>query len=190
MSRSIVPNKEVFQYAIRYLPTGKYLKKTPGSSFYETDIPGCYNSAKVAARSLATSFEYLKRYDPKDCEIVKFRLFMEEVKELSKKEVECEKEISKITQLREVLGETCWEVIENWQDAHAIFSYVQHLDNRHVDENITLHGHIKTFKTAKGLFQFVWSHNQKHNEAPVSILEGTDYNWDRKIEELKKQHGM
>lgn len=190
MSKSIKPNTEVFQYAIRYLPTGKYLKKTPGSSFYETDIPSVYVSPKVAKKSLENEGRWLSRYDPKDCEIVKFRLIMEEVKEPTPEEIEYNKKLKNLQMLRKVLGEILWEEIESERGKSEIFRLIRHLDNVPVSTGNSLHCYDEVHKTSQGTFQLVWSHDQDTSEAPMSISRAVDYNWDDKIQELKTKYGI
>ena len=189
MSKSIKPNTEVFQYAIRYLPTGKYLKKTPGSSFYETETPSVYNSAKVAMKSLENEARW-GRYKPQDCEIVKFRLIMEEVKEPTPAELEYQNELKNINTLRKVLGEVKWIEVESERGKSEIFSLILHLDNVPVSSGHSLHCYVEVHKNHQGTFQLVWSNDQSKDEIPMSISRATDYNWDDKIKELKLKYGI
>lgn len=189
MSKSIKPNTEVFQYAIRYLPTGKYLKKTPGSSFYETDIPSVYVSPKVAKKSLENEARW-GRYKPEDCEIVKFRLIMEEVKEPTPEEIEYEKELKNLQMLRKVLGEVQWEEVESERGRWELFRFIKHLDNKPVSEGSSLHCYDEVHKNSQGTFQLVWSHEQSRDEMPMSISRAVDYNWDDRIKQLKFKYGI
>lgn len=190
MAKSIAPGKDVFQYAIRYLPTGKYLKRYSGSSFFETDIPACYNSPKVAMKSLETSFKYLKRYDPKDCQIVKFVLRMEEVKEPTPEEIEYEKELKILQQIRAISGEIEWSDIEGERGQWETFRWLKHLDLVPYEEGSGLFCFDKKFKTSNGYFHLIWEHCQKEDELPISISRGVEYNWDLRIQELKDKYGI
>ena len=189
MSKSIKPNTEVFQYAIRYLPTGKYLKKTPGSSFYETDIPSVYVSPKVAKKSLENEARW-GRYKPEDCEIVKFRLIMEEVKEPTPAELEYQEELKNINMLRRVLGDVKWEEVESERGKWELFRYIQHLDNTPASKGSSLHCFDEVHKTSQGTFQLAWSNDQSRDEMPLSISRAVDYNWDDRIMQLKLKNGI
>ena len=190
MTKSIVPNKEVFQWAIRHLPTGKYLKKTPGHSFYTTDIPSVYNSPKVAMKSLENESKWNHLCKPEDCQIVKFRLIMEEVKEPTAEEIEFQKELKSINSLRKVLGETRLEEIGSSQQKCEMFRVIKHLDNMPVSTGSSLHCYDEVYKTRHGTFQLIWEHGQDTNECPISISQIIDYNWDDKIQELKLKYGI
>lgn len=190
MAKSIVPGKEVFQYAIRYLPTGRYLKRTSGSSFYETDIPACYNSPKVAKTSLETSFKFYKRFDPQNCEIVKFRLWMEEVKEPTPEEIEYEKELKNLQLFRKLTGEIEWSEIQSERGKWEMFRWLRHLDLVPIEEGDSLHCFDKKYKTSDGYFLLVWEHGQKEDDMPISISRGVEYNWDKRFQELKDKYGI
>lgn len=189
MTKSIVPNKEVFQYAIRHIPTGKYLKKTPGSSFYETDIPSVYNSPKVAMKSLENDSRW-GRFKPQDCEIVKFRLIMEEVKEPTPEEIEYEKELKNLQMLRKVLGEIQWEEINSERGKWEIFKFIKHLDNEPFSSGNSLHCYDEVHKNSHGTFKLVWTVDQSKNDIPMSISRAVDYNWDERIKHLKLKYGI
>ncbi len=189
MSKSIVPNKEVFQYAIRYLPTGKYLKKTPGSSFYETEIPSVYVSAKVAMKSLENEARW-GRYKPEDCQIVKFRLIMEEVKEPTPEEIEYEAELKNLNMLRRVLGETRWEEVESERGKWEIFNFINTQRLEPISVGNSLHCHDQVYETLNGKYQLLWTHGEAKDEVPMSICRAVDYNWDDKIKELKLKYGI
>ena len=189
MSKSIKPNTEVFQYAIRYLPTGKYLKKTPGSSFYETETPSVYNSAKVAMKSLENEARW-GRYKPQDCEIVKFRLIMEEVKEPTPEEIAYEAELKELNFRRKVLGEQRWEEIESERGKWEIFRYINHLGNQPISVGDSLHCRDQVYKTSQGTYQLLWTHDQPKDEVPMSISRAIDYNWDEQVERLKEKYGI
>lgn len=189
MSKSIKPNTEVFQYAIRYLPTGKYLKKTPGSSFYETETPSVYNSAKVAMKSLENDARW-GRFKPEDCEIVKFRLIMEEVKEPTPEQIEYEKELKDLTFRRKVLGEQRWEEVESERGRSEIFRFIRHLDLVPVSSGDSLHCHDEVHKTGQGTYQLVWTHDQSKDELPVSISRAIEYNWEEQFKALKLKYGI
>lgn len=190
MSKSIKPNTEVFQYAIRYLPTGKYLKKRPGYSFYETDIPSVYVSAKVAMKSLADCAKWASKYKPEDCEIVKFRIIMEEVKELSENEIAYEEELKKLNLQRKILGEIHWEEVTSERQKLEIFHYIEHADVFPISTGESLHCYDKVYKVSHGTYQFVWSHDQDKYEMPISISRAVDHNWDEKIRLLKHKYGI
>ena len=189
MTKSIVPNKEVFQYAIRYIPTGRYLKKTPGHSFYETDIPSVYNSPKVATKSLENESRW-GRYKVEDCEIVKFRLIMEEVKEPTPEEIEYEKELKNLNFLRRLNGETRWEEVESERGRWEIFNYINTLKLEPISVGNSLHCHDQVYETPNGKYQLLWSHDEAKDEVPMSISRAVDYNWDDKIKELKLKYGI
>ncbi len=188
MTKSIIPNKEVFQWAIRHKPTGKYLKKTPGSSFYETDIPSVYNSPKVAMNSLVNDSRW-GRFKPDDCEIVKFRLIMEEVKEPTQEEIDFEKELKRLNLARRSIGEVHWEEISSERGAWEIYSLIKHLDLQPIHVGDSLHCHSKRYQTSQGVYEFIWT-DSKISERPDSISRGIDYNWDDKIQELKLKYGI
>ena len=189
MSKSIVPNKEVFQYAIRYLPTGRYLKKRPGYSFYETDIPSVYTSSKVAMKSLEHAAAY-SRYKPEDCEIVKFRLIMEEVKEPTPEEIEYEKELKRLNMARAALGEIRWDEIESERGKDEVYRYVKHLGNYPISKGHSLHCYEEVYETYDGKYLFLWTNDQNTDYIPMSISRAIDYNWDEKIKELKLKYGI
>lgn len=189
MTKSIVPNKDVFQYAIRYLPTGKYLKKTPGRLFFETDIPSVYNSPKVAMSSLTNESKW-GRFKPEDCEIVKFRLIMEEVKEPTKEELEFQKELKNLEIARKSVGEVHWEEITSERGKWEIFNLINHLDKPAISFGDSLHCHEQVYENFQGKFQLIWSHDQPKDGLPMSISRGIDYNWDDKIQELKLKYGI
>ena len=189
MSKSIVPNKEVFQYGIRYLPTGRWLKKTPGHSFYETDIPSVYVSAKVALKSLENESRY-GRYKVEDCEIVKFRLIMEEVKEPTQAELEYEKELKSLNLLRKVIGEETWQEVESERAKFEIIRFVRHLGNNPISYGNSLHCYDEVYQTSNGKYQFVWTMDQSRDEAPASVSRAIPNNWDDKIKQLKFKYGI
>lgn len=189
MSKSIVPNKEVFQYGIRYLPTGKYLKKSAGTCFYETDIPSVYNSPKIAMNSLSNEARW-GRFKPEDCEIVKFRLIMEEVKQPTPAEIAFQEELTDIEMARKVVGEVHWEEIESERGKWEIFNLINHLDKPAKSFGDSLHCHEQVYENNEGMFKLLWSHDQPKDSLPMSISRGIDYNWDDKIQELKLKYGI
>ena len=189
MTKSIKPNTEVFQYAIRYIPTGRYLKKSPGSSFYETDIPSVYVSPKVAKKSLENEARW-GRYRSEDCEIVKFRLIMEEVKELTAEEMEYEKGLKNLQLLRKVLGEVKWEEVESDHDKCEVFQFIKNLNKKPISVENSFHCYSEVHKIFNGTFQMVWTNEQSVVEIPMSISRAVDYNWDDKIQELKTKYGI
>ena len=189
MSKSIVPNKEVFQYGIRYLPTGRWLKKTPGHSFYETDIPSVYNSPKVAKKSLENDARW-GRYKVEDCEIVKFRLIMEEVKEPTPEEIEYEKELKSLNLLRRVIGEHRWEEVESERAKWEIFNYINSQLLDPISTGNSLHCHDQVYETPNGKYQLLWTHDQPKDEVPASISRAIPNDWDTKIKALKFKYGI
>lgn len=188
MPKSIRPGVEVFQYAIRHKPTGKYLKKTSGSSFYETDIPAVYNSPKVALRSLENASKW-SRHKVADCEIVKFRLIMEEVKEPTPAEIEYEKELKSLNLLRKVIGEHRWEEVEGERAKWEIFNFITNAHLEPISSGSSLHCFDEVYETKQCKYQLLWTHGQK-DEMPASISRSIPNNWDEKIKALKFKYGI
>lgn len=189
MSRSIVPGKDIFQYAIRYLPTGKYLRKG-AYSFSETDIPACYVSEKVAAASIENNFKRYGKYNPKYCKIVKFVLRMEEVKEQTEEEIEYQKELTKIETLRKVLGEHRWEEIEETEKKNEIYLLIRHLNDCPISRGCSLHCSHEDYQTRQGVFRLMWCGSETKDHMPGSISEKVDYNWQKQIQDLKDKYGI
>jgi hypothetical protein len=190
MSKSIAPGKEVFQFGIRHLPTGRWLKKTPGHSFYLTDIPSVYNSAKVAKKSVENESVYNPLCHDGKTEIVKFRLIMEEVKEPTEEELAYEAELKELNFRRKVLGEQRWEEIQSERGKWEIFRYINHLGNQPISVGDSLHCHDQVYKTSQGTYQLLWTHDQHKDEVPMSISRAIDYNWDEQVERLKEKYGI
>ena len=188
MPKSIRPGVEVFQYAIRHKPTGKYLKKIAGSTFYETDIPAVYNSPKVALRSLENQSKWgLCKYKVADCEIIKFRLIMEEVKEPTKQELDYANELKNLQAVHKIAGEFEWTEVEGEHLKREIYYCVKHLDALPIKKSNSLHCYSEQYQTFQGTFEFTWIVNST-SEMPDLIMRGTPIDWERKYVDLKKKY--
>jgi hypothetical protein len=189
MSKSIAPGKEVFQFGVRHKPTGRWLKKTPGYSFYLTDIPSVYNSAKVAQKSVDNESKYNHLCKPGDTEIVKFRLFMEEVKEPTQQEIDYAKELKDLQTAHKIIGELEWTEVKGERGRWEIYSFVKHLDILPMKKGDSLHCSSERYQTSQGIFEFTWIDN-KMSEMPDLIMRGNPIDWERKYDDLKKKHGI
>lgn len=192
MTKSIRPGVEVFQYAIRYKPTGKYLKKTPGSPFYETDIPAVYNSPKVALRSLENESKR-GRYKVADCEIVKFRLIMEEVKEPLYVEPEnrklAENKLLKTKFLYSLRGDFQMVEISDEHLRNQVFAAIESNKVSAISQSHSTHCYSQTYKI-DGIGEVKLTYATNGVSYPVSIVLKTPTNLKQKIEDLEKELGI
>lgn len=192
MPKSIRTGVEVFQYAIRFKPTGKYLKKTPGSSFYETDIPAVYNSPKVALRSLENESKW-GRYKVADCEIVKFRLIMEEVKEpplVKPKNCELtELKLLKTKFLYSLHGDFQMVEISDEHLRNQVFAAIESAKASEISKSYSTHCYSQTYKI-DGIGEVELTYEFNGVSYPISITLKTPTNLKQKIEDLEKELGI